>query len=195
MLCLVGGAAPPLYVVNWSWRHPRDLINRNDLRGARQGAPIIRATTLYSVDLWKIQTMMQTYASTAKLRGGGPNLTSGWKAMELFGITATSDRYRRLVNRPTAEILCLSDTVSTTRNSRGRTQRETGGYLAGRDQPPQSNEQLASQRHDHGLAGRTAGVCGARAEPLRQGAILLEANKAPSEFDHAAAHPRVAGSC
>src|SRR6516165_2451306 len=88
----------------------------------------------------------------------------------------------------------LEDTTSTPRNSRDRTQRDTGRYLASRDQPPQSNEQLASQRHDHGLAGRTAGVCGARAEPLRQGAILLEADKAPGEFNHAAAHPRVAGS-
>src|SRR6516162_11290693 len=88
----------------------------------------------------------------------------------------------------------LEDTTSTTRNSRDRTQRETGRYLASRDQPPQSDEQLASQRHDHGLAGRTAGVCGARAEPLRQGAILLEADKAPGEFNHAAAHPRLAGS-
>src|SRR5215468_6563972 len=88
----------------------------------------------------------------------------------------------------------FEDTISTTRNSRDRTQRETGWYLAGGDQPPQSNEQLASQRHDHGLAGRTAGICGARAEPLRQGAILLEADKAPGEFNHAAAYPRVAGS-
>ena len=99
-----GAAPPPHYVVSLSWRHPRDLINRNDLRGARQGALIIRATTLYSVDLWKIQTMMQTCASTAKLRGGGPFLTIGWKAMELSGITATSDRYRRSLNRVTAEI-------------------------------------------------------------------------------------------
>jgi hypothetical protein len=53
---------------------------------------------LYSVDLWKIQTMMQRYASTAKLRDGGPFLTIGWKAMEVSGITATSDRYRRSVN-------------------------------------------------------------------------------------------------
>jgi hypothetical protein len=51
--------------------------------------------------------MMQTCASTAKLRGGGPFLTIGWKAMELSGITATSDRYRRLVNRPTAESYML----------------------------------------------------------------------------------------
>src|SRR5215467_11378975 len=34
-----------------------------------------------------------------------------------------------------------------------------------------------------------------RAEPLRQGAVLLKADKAPGEFNHAAAHPRVAGSC
>ena len=80
--------------VNWP-------IDRSDELSCFAACP---HSILYSVDLWKIQTMMQTCASTAKLRGGGPFLTIGWKAMELSGITATSDRYRRSVNRVTAEI-------------------------------------------------------------------------------------------
>jgi hypothetical protein len=38
----------------------------------------------------------------------------------------------------------LSAASQPTKNSRGGTRRETGGYLAGRDLPPQSDEQFAS---------------------------------------------------
>ena len=39
--------------------------------------------------------MMQSCASAAKLRGGGPILHIGLKAMVLRRVTATSDRYRQ----------------------------------------------------------------------------------------------------
>ncbi|MDE5447025.1 hypothetical protein GWG65_38035 [Bradyrhizobium sp. CSA207] len=41
------------------------------------GRAVSRATTLYSVDPFADRTMMQLCASSAKLRGGGPNLHSG----------------------------------------------------------------------------------------------------------------------
>ena len=48
----------------------------DDQRGARFRARISRATTLYSVGP-RTRTMMQSYASAAKLRSGGPILPFG----------------------------------------------------------------------------------------------------------------------
>jgi len=45
-----------------------------------------RATHLYSVDPMRIRTMMQSYASAAKLRGGGPILNRGTQAMSNIGL-------------------------------------------------------------------------------------------------------------
>ena len=44
-----------------------------------------RATHLYSVDPVWFRTMMQSYASAAKLRGGGPILSVGICAMSTAG--------------------------------------------------------------------------------------------------------------
>jgi hypothetical protein len=45
-----------------------------------------RVATLYSVDPFvRIATMMQAYASAAKLRGGRPNLLGGTESMEVDG--------------------------------------------------------------------------------------------------------------
>jgi hypothetical protein len=46
-----------------------------------------------------------TYASAAKLRGGGPNLISGIEARKDSGITATSDRFRQSAALPEAPIV------------------------------------------------------------------------------------------
>jgi hypothetical protein len=43
-----------------------------------------RVTHLYAADL-RIQTMMHSYASAAKLRGSGPILTLGFEAMSHNG--------------------------------------------------------------------------------------------------------------
>jgi hypothetical protein len=43
---------------------------------------------LYSVDPMRIRTMMQSYASAAKLRGGGPILNRGAQAMSNIGLPA-----------------------------------------------------------------------------------------------------------
>jgi hypothetical protein len=56
-----------------------DAVGDNDQRGARfSGAQINRATSLYSVGS-RTRTMMQSYASAAKLRGGGPFFFSAQK--------------------------------------------------------------------------------------------------------------------
>mgnify|MGYP003694605109 CR=1 FL=1 len=51
-------------------------------------------------------------------------------------------------------------------------------------QPPQGDQKLARQGHDHGLASATGGL-GAGSKPLRQGALLLEHEKSPRQLDHA----------
>ena len=45
-----------------------------------------RATTLYSVGSVETRTMMQSCVSAAKLRGGGPILFLGMKAMGISGL-------------------------------------------------------------------------------------------------------------
>ena len=56
----------------------------NDQRGARYRARFNRATTLYPVGP-RTRTMMQSCASAAKLRSGGPILPVGMKAKGLVG--------------------------------------------------------------------------------------------------------------
>jgi hypothetical protein len=55
-----------------------------------------RATTLYSVGP-RTRTMMQSYASVAKLRSGGPILCYGVISHGVHRVTATSNRHRRPV--------------------------------------------------------------------------------------------------
>src|SRR5260370_520319 len=55
-----------------------------------------RATTLYPVGP-RTRTMMQSWASAAKLRGGGPILHFGIEAKETRRDPATSNRHRRPV--------------------------------------------------------------------------------------------------
>jgi hypothetical protein len=43
--------------------------------------------------------MMQSYASAAKLRGGGPTLMIGVRSQDVDRVTATSDRYRQSVSK------------------------------------------------------------------------------------------------
>jgi hypothetical protein len=59
-------------------------------------ARISRATTLYPVGP-RTRTMMQSYASAAKLRSGGPILLFGIEAKETRRDSATSNRHRRPV--------------------------------------------------------------------------------------------------
>jgi hypothetical protein len=79
-----------------------------------------------------------TYASAAKLRGGGPNLISGIEARNHSGITTTSDRYRQSVC--SAEIsCCLTVLMYSPDSGRYATQLEIRGYDAGRNDAPEDN--------------------------------------------------------
>ena len=66
-------------------------------------------------------------------------------------------------------------------------------YNALPNEPPQGNQKLARQGHDHGLAA-AAGVLGAGSKPLRQGAVLLEHEQPPRQLNHASSNPSIARS-
>jgi hypothetical protein len=114
--------------------------------------------------------MMQSCASAAKLRSGGPILPFGMKAKGRLGIPP-----------PRTVIGVLSQTYGQGRNCRGafsvlrslcRTQNDAVRDNALPHEPPQGDQKLARQGNDHGLSS-TASVLGAGSKPLRQGAVLL----------------------
>ena len=107
-------------------------------------------------------------------------------------VTATSDRHRQPAGEPWAGRKPSRGPRCGRARSRRRTQDDTVRRLAGGHQTPQRDEQLARQRHDHGLARAAASVRRPRPVPDRQTAGLLEPEKTPGELDHAAAHARVA---
>ena len=132
-------------------------------RGARFRARFNRATTLYPVGPWT-RTMMQSCASAAKLRSGGPILSVGMKAKGLIGIPPP----RTVIGAP-------SQAYGQGRNCRGavsifrslcRTQNDAVGYNALPHQPPQGDQKFTRQGHNQGLAS-TASVLGANSIPLR----------------------------
>src|SRR5882672_3047751 len=133
--------------------------------------------------------MMQSCASAAKLRSGGPILSVGMKAKGLIGISP-----------PRTVIGALSQGQG--RNCRGavsilrllcQTQNDAVEYNALPHQPPQGDQKFARQGHNHGLAS-TASVLGAGSIPLRQGAILLVQKEPPRQLDHASPNSSVAGT-
>src|SRR3974390_779518 len=104
--------------------------------------------------------------------------------------TATSNRYRRPV------------TSGKGRNCRGafsvlrslcRTQNDAVWHHALPHEPPQGDQKLARQGHDHGLAS-TESVLRASSIPLRQGAVLLVHKEPPRQLDHAAPNSTIAGT-
>src|SRR6266436_182833 len=162
----------------------------DDQRGARVRARIYRATTLYSVGP-RTRTMMQSCASVAKLRSGGPILCYGVISHGVHRVSATSNRHRRPVTsgRAGPKLLgafCVLRSLCGTQNDAVR-------HHAVPHESPQGDQKLARQGHDHGLAS-AAGVLGAGSEPLRQGAVLLEHEKSPRQLDHAPPNPRIPGS-
>ena len=127
------------------------------------GARFNRATTLYPVGP-RTRTMMQSCASAAKLRSGGPILSVGMKAKGLIGIPPP----RTVIGAP-------SQAYGQGRNCRGavsifrslcRTQNDAVGYNALPHQPPQGDQKFTRQGHNQGLAS-TASVLGANSIPLR----------------------------
>jgi len=83
--------APPLpgHTLTASRATARLCGRDNDQRGARYRARFNRATTLYPVGP-RTRTMMQSCASAAKLRGGGPILRNGFEGQGGIRVTATS---------------------------------------------------------------------------------------------------------
>ena len=133
--------------------------------------------------------MMQSCASAAKLRSGGPILPIGMKAKGHVGIPPP----RTIIGAP-------SQANGQDGNCRGtfsilhslcRTQNDAVRYNALPNEPPQSDQKLACQGHDHGLAS-AAGVLGAGSKPLRQSAVLLEHEQPPRQLNHASSNPSIA---
>src|SRR5580704_9215113 len=132
--------------------------------------------------------MMQSCASAAKLRSGGPILPIGMKPRAMSGF-----RHLEPSSAP-------SQANGQDRNCRGtfsilhslcRTQNDAVRYNALPNEPPQSDQKLACQGHDHGLAS-AAGVLGAGSKPLRQSAVLLEHEQPPRQLNHASSNPSIA---
>src|SRR5262245_26690363 len=64
--------------------------------------------------------MMQSCASAAKLRGGGPILHSGMEAVVLRRVTATSDRHRQTRHGLPSLLSCLSFPLDAVAYDAGR---------------------------------------------------------------------------
>src|SRR4051794_40936852 len=121
---------------------------------------------------------MHACASAAKLRGGGPILTRGSKAIAWVGIppprTVLGSLPRWRERAAKRNLL-----VDARRSSGHRAQGDPLRGLAGGHQTPQRDQQLSREGDDHGFARAAAGVRRARPVPLRQRALLLEQEKAP----------------
>ena len=133
--------------------------------------------------------MMQSCASAAKLRSGGPILPVGTKAKGHAGIPP-----------PRTVIGASSQADGRDRNCGGafsvlhslcRTQNNAVWYNALPHKPPQGDQQLARQGHDHRLSS-TASVLGASSKPPRQGAVLLVQKEPPRQLNHASSDSSIA---
>src|SRR5262245_60026188 len=103
---------------------------------------------------------MQSCASAAKLRSGGPILPIGMKAKGLAG----NPPPRTVIGIPSrgpkqSGFLSVIQSLCRTQNDAVR-------YNALPHEPPQVDQQLACQGHDHGLAS-TESVLRASSIPLR----------------------------
>jgi len=135
----------------------------DDQRGARFRARFNRATTLYPVGP-RTRTMMQSCASAAKLRSGGPILPIGIKAKGQCRVppprTIIGARHKRTDKAETFGVPSASSVLLC------RTQNDAVRHNALPHKPPQGDQKLARQGHDHGLAS-TASLLGASSKPLR----------------------------
>ena len=134
--------------------------------------------------------MMQPCASAAKLRSGGPILFLGITAMAQTGTrhleSSSATRHKRT---DWAKLLGAFSNLRLLR----RAQNDAVRHHALSHEPPQGDQKLARQGHDHELA-RTARVLGAGSKPLRQGAVLLKDEKSPRQLDYASPNSSVAGT-
>jgi hypothetical protein len=127
--------APPLsgHTLTASRATARLRGRDNDQRGARYRARFNRATTLYPVGP-RTRTMMQSCASAAKLRSGGPILPVGMKAKGLVGVPplepSSALRHKRADK---AETIGMPSTLSV--------------YCAGRITTPSGTTPSRTSRH------------------------------------------------
>ena len=93
----------PLYNIRFPLSHS---LKRS--KGSPPSGRDPRATTLYSVDRRRFQTMMQPCASAAKLRSGGPILHHGLENRSLLRVSATfgSSSAAPAERQTSAETLC-----------------------------------------------------------------------------------------
>jgi hypothetical protein len=136
--------------------HVRRVPARSDRQRRRYRGELAigrasRATNLYSADL-RVDTTMQSCASAAKLRGGGPILNRGAKAIVQRRVAATSVRHLQPSFNATPG--CSNSMARLRRRAKLQTRRR----LARGREPPQHDEQLASERNDHRLACATAAI-------------------------------------
>jgi len=80
----------------WDPRWPKNNTTRGGARFDWRGSLNRRATSLYTVDP-KIRTMMQIYASAARLRSSGAQSFDRHGSHAMVRATATSDRAWRIV--------------------------------------------------------------------------------------------------
>jgi hypothetical protein len=100
---------------------------------------------------------------------GGPILWDGVKAMPASGHRHLGSLPAPGANKGNGHRFC-SDNHPPASHLRRRPQHDAFRDLAGHHQPPQRDEQLAGQRHNHGFAGGRAGLgwCAANtSEPTR----------------------------
>jgi hypothetical protein len=112
----------------------------------------------------------------AKLRGGGPILQNG------LGTMGVRPGHRHLGSSSAVPSPGLPKWLSCCPShcvlcSRCRTQDDAPRQLARRNEVPESDEQLARQRHDHGLASAAPSVGRSQPKPLGQGAVLWNLRK------------------
>ena len=150
----------------------------DDQRGARLGARTNRATCLYSVGPLT-RTMMQPCASAAKAPRRRTHSTSRHKSHARDAghhhLEPSSATRHKRANR--AEIVMCLSAIFLPLSFCG-TQNDALGYDAIAHEVPERDQELTRQSHDH-LFARAAGILGSSSKPLRQGAFLLEHEKAP----------------
>ena len=118
-----------------SGRHGRRVPARSDRQRRRYRGELAigrasRATNLYSADP-RVDTTMQSCASAAKLRGGGPILNRGAKAIVQYRVAAASVRH-------------LQPSVNATPGC----SKLNGAYAAGRSCRPAGVSPVVASRHN-----------------------------------------------
>src|SRR3954465_5843232 len=157
----------------------------DDQRGACHRARIIAPQPCMRL-VHKDLTMMQSCASAAKLRGGGPILRNGatpWSASGDRHLGSSSETDDILFVRVRALVLPAFSRHAAPKT----TPAGTRGHHS-----PQRDQQLSRQGHDQGLARAATGVGRARPVRLRQRTLLLMKQEAPGQLDHPAADAGVA---